>query len=126
MSFQSGNGGAIAVNGSELNIAKWTLRAGNRLVENTHSGVSNTNFEVVVQDNAATVEVPFDTDVAPEAFFGLVAGAQVTLVFFYGTSGLTATLTDTLVETVETVDDNASDIIRYTVSTRGGFLSAVS
>ena len=43
--FWSGNGGSVVINGTTLNVGKWTVRKTMRLVENTHSGVANTNFE---------------------------------------------------------------------------------
>lgn len=126
MSFYSGNGGYITVQGTRLNIGKWTLRKGSRLVENTHSGVSSTNFNPVVPDNSGTIEIPWDSSNIPDTIAGLVPGTQVTLQLYLGTSGLFHTLTNTSIEFAEDVDDNAQDIIRTQVSFKGGSLTAAA
>lgn len=125
MAFIPGSGGGITIGGgTELNIGRWTLNANARLVENTHSGVSGTNFEAVVQDNSSTVEIPVDDTRLPDTDEGLVAGSKVTIVFQMGSSGKTATLTNTTVETREWVNDPANDIVRCRVTTKGGTYTA--
>jgi hypothetical protein len=125
MAFISGNGGSISVGGTTLNIAKWTLRKGARLTENTHSGTPSTNFENVVGDNSGTIEIPWDSANIPDSL-GLVSGAKGTIIFNLGTSGKFHTLTNTTIEVGEDVDDNAQDIIRTTVSFKGGVLTRAS
>jgi hypothetical protein len=124
--FWSGNGGSIVVGATTLNIGKWTLRKGARLVENTHSGTPSTNYEKVVPDNSGTIDVPWDSTNIPDSGAGLISGAKVTLVFNLGASGKFHTLTNTSIEVNEDTDDNAQDIIRTSVSFKGGTLTLAS
>jgi hypothetical protein len=126
MAFWSGNGGGITVGGgSEQNVGRWEVNSNARLVENTHSGTSgSTNYELVVYDNSATIEIPVDDVALPDTDMGLVRGAKVTIVFQMGTSGKTCTLTNTTVENATYINDPASDIVRFRVSTKGGTFTA--
>ena len=124
MSFHSGNGGAIAVGNTTLNITKWTLRKSSRNVDNTHSGVTSSNYEHVVPDHSATVEIPWDDTNIPDTDVGLAEGAKVIITFSLGGgSAKTEILTNTLVESCEDVNDNSGDIIRTVVTTKGGALT---
>lgn len=124
MAFWSGNGGSIKVGSTTHNfVGKWTLRKNSRLTENTHSGTPATNYLAVVPDHSWTVEIPWDDTVLPDTDMGLSEGGQVTLTFNYGASGKFAVLTNTTVETIEEVDDNAQDIIRVVLSGKGGTLT---
>lgn len=125
IAFWSGNGGAILVGATELNIAKWTLNRTARLVENTHSGTGgNSNYNVVVYDHSGTVEVPWDDAALPDTDVALVPGTQVAITFQHGNSGKTAVLTNTMVETLTTNNDNSQDIVRVTVTFKGGAYTA--
>lgn len=124
--FWSGNGGNVVVNpspGVSLNIARWMLRKGSRNVENTHSGVSSTNFEKVVSDHSGSIDIPWDDTNLPDTDAGLVEGAKVTIRFNLGTSGKFQTLANTIIESVEDTDDNSQDIVRTTVNFKGGVLT---
>lgn len=128
MAFWSGLGGYVVVttpttNSTRLDVSKWTLRKTSRLVENTNSGSVATNFEAVVPNYEWTIEVPWDSVNIPDTNVGLVEGAKVTIQFFTGASGLSQILVDTSVESNEEVDDDANDIIRETISGKGGYLS---
>lgn len=123
MSFHSGNGGEIVVGAVTLHVNKHTLRKASRNVDNTHSGVTAANYEHVVGDHAATVEIPWDDSNIPDTDAGLAEGTKVTIIFHLGASGKTETLTNTLVESVEDVTDNGQDIIRTIVTTKGGTLT---
>lgn len=122
MAFHSGNGGAVQVNATVLNIGKWTLRKAARLAENTHSGTTASNYEKVVPDHSGSIEIPWDDTNLPDTDVGLKEGDKVTIVFAYGRSGKTQTLADTTVETVEDTDDNSNDIVRTMVTFKGGVL----
>lgn len=125
MPFISGSGGGITIGGgSEQNIGRWELNANARLVENTHSGVTGTNFEMVIQDNSSTIEIPVDDANLPDTDMGLVPGAKVTVVFQMGNSGKTATLTSTTVENRTWINDPSGDIVRCRITTRGGTYTA--
>lgn len=123
MAFHSGNGSTITVGAVVLHCKKATLRKGARLVENTHSGTSSSNYVKVVPDHSWTAEVPWDDTNLPDTDAGLVEGQQVTITFAKGASGKTAVLTNTTVETLEDVMDNEGDIIRTVVSGKGGALT---
>lgn len=123
MAFRSGNGSTLTKDGTVLHLSRAVLRKNARLVENTHSGVSSTNYDKVVPDHSWTVDVPWDDTNLPDTDVGLVEGDKVTIVFAKGASGKTATLTGTTVETLEDVMDNSGDIIRTTISGRGGALT---
>lgn len=122
MSFYSGNGGGILIGTSTtpFQIGKWTVRRNARLVENTHSGVSSSNYELVVPDHSFSVEIPWNDADLPDTDAGLVPGAKITITFQFGTSSKTCQLTSTSVETLEEVDDNANDIVRAVCSGKGG------
>lgn len=125
--FASGNGGYIevipegAATQTRIDVGKWTIRRTARLAENTHSGVSSTNFERVVYHYETTIEIPIDVDDPPENY--MTEGDKVTLFLQRGESALFHTITNTSVETMEEVDDNSQDILRMAVSTKGGSLS---
>lgn len=122
MAFYSGNGGGITIGGgSEQNVGRWEVNSDARLVENTHSGTGgSTNYEPVVYDNSATIDIPVDSDALPDTDMGLVRGTKVTVVFQMGASGKTCTLTNTTVERAKYINDPSGDIGRFQVSTKGG------
>lgn len=123
MAFHSGNGSTITVGAVTLHCKRATLRKGARLVENTHSGVTSSNYEKVVPDHSWTIEVPWDDVNLPDTDVGLIEGLKVTIVFTKGGSGKAATLTNTTVETLEDVMDNEGDIIRTVITGKGGALT---
>jgi hypothetical protein len=126
MAFHSGNGGGVTVNGgSENNVGRWEINATARLVEVTHSGTSGaSNYEKVVMDCSATIEIPVDDANLPDTDMLFVPGTKITLVGQMGGSGKTATLTNTTVETCTYVNDPQSDIVRARVNTKGGSYTA--
>lgn len=116
----SGNGGYITVNGDRLDINKWEHDNQSKNVENTHSGTEGaTNFDHVVEHNEWSIAVPWDETNTPEDV-SLVRGDKVDIVFQYGATGNSDTLTNTLVTSVKTVNDNQGDIIRVDVTGKGG------
>lgn len=123
MPFWSGNGSTLTVGAVVLHCRRATLRKGARLAENTHSGTASANYDLVVRDHSWTVEIPWDDTNLPDTDAGLTEGAKVTITFAKGSSGKTAVLTNTTVETLEDVMDNAGDIIRTVVTGKGGVLT---
>jgi hypothetical protein len=123
MSYQSGNGGEVLVGAVTLHITKWTLRKTSRNVDNTHSGVTSSNYEHVVPDHSATLEIPWDDTNIPDTDAGLAEGVKVTLTMNLGSTAKFQTLTNTLVESCEDVCDNSGDIIRTVVTVKGGSLT---
>lgn len=128
MAFHSGNGGGITVGGgAEQNIGRYTVRAPVRDAENTHSGTGGaTNYEAVVRDVSWEVDIPFDDVAIPDTDMGLVAGNKVTIVWQLGNSGKTVTTTNTLVSSIEFINDPAGDIVRARVTGKGGSYTAAT
>lgn len=123
MSFQSGNGGEVLVGAVTLNVTKWTLRKTSRNVDNTHSGVTASNYEHVVPDHSATFEIPWDDTNIPDTDAGLAEGSKVTVTMNLGSGSKTQILTNALVESLEDVCDNSGDIIRSVCTVKGGTLT---
>lgn len=123
MAFWSANGSKLTIGVTTLECRMTRLTQSARLAENTHSGTTSTNFEAVVKDHSWSASIPWDDTNLPDTDFGLVEGAKVTLIFNFGSSTKTATLTNTSVERIEHVMDNAGDIIRTEISGRGGILT---
>lgn len=126
MAFHSGNGGGINVGaGAEQNIGRYTVRAPVRTAENTHSGTGGaSNYEAVVRDLSWEVDIPFDDAAIPDTDMGLVAGNKVTITWQLGASGKTVITTNTLVESVEFINDPSGDIVRARVTGKGGIYTA--
>ncbi len=123
--FWSGNGGSVVINGTTLNVGKWTVRKTMRLVENTHSGVANTNFEGVVPHFEGSFEIPWDSSNIPDTTLGLTGATKLTtLTLNYGRSTKFQTFANCSVESLEEVNDNANDIVRAVCSWKGGSISA--
>lgn len=123
MAFWSANGSKLVIGAATLHCTNVTLVKQARLVENTNSSNSSSNYVPVVKDHSWSADVPWDDTNLPDTDFGLVEGAQVTLVFNEGGSGKTATLTNTTVERLETIMNNENDIVRVRVSGKGGALT---
>lgn len=123
MANWSANGSKLVIGASTLHCTNVTLIKSSRLTENTSSANSSTNYVQVVKDHSWNADLPWDDTNLPDTDFGLVEGAQVTLVFNEGTSGKTATLTNTTVERLETIMANETDIVRVRVSGKGGSLT---
>jgi len=126
MAFHSGNGGGINVNGgAEQNIGRYTVRAPVRTAENTHSGTGgSSNYEAIVRDLSWEVDIPFDDAAIPDTDMGLVAGNKVTIIWQLGSSAKTVITTNTLVESVEFINDPSGDIVRARVTGKGGTYTA--
>jgi hypothetical protein len=127
MSYLSGNGGELVADPAgvpiTLHINKWTLRKASRNVDNTHSNTTASNYEHVVPDHGGTVEIPWDDTNIPDTDVGLAEGARVTLKLFLGSGSKFQTVTNTIVESCEDVNDNGQDIIRTVVTFKGGTLT---
>lgn len=130
--FRSGNGGYVeisvisaGISGSlvRLDKSKWSLSAGGRLTENTHSGVSSSNYEAVIPDNSWTIEGPWDEGNMPHNAVGLAFGVKCNIYFHVGGgSAKVYTLLNTSVEKADYTDDESSDIVRFSGSGKGGAL----
>jgi len=122
--FRSGNGSYVEVGAVRLDIATGTINTGARLVENTHSGTAGaSNYEKVVDDASWTIEVPWDEANQPDTDAGLLPGSKVTLKQFHGAGAKFITLTNTTVESFETVLNNSTDIIRCRIAGKGGSIT---
>jgi hypothetical protein len=91
-----------------------------RLTENSHSGVTSSNYDKVIPDNAWSAQIPWDDTNLPDTDFGLVPGTKVTLIFPTGSSGKSQTLTNTTVEAIRHLKDNANNIVMSFASGKGG------
>ena len=123
MAFHSANGSKLVIGVTTLHCTNVNLIKQARLVENTNSANSSSNYVQVIKDHSWSADVPWDDTNLPDTDFGLTEGAQVTLVFNEGGSGKTATLTATTVERLETMMNNEQDIVRCRVSGKGGALT---
>jgi len=124
VAFHSANGSKLVIGVTTLHCTNVNLIKQARLVENTNSANSSSNYVPVIKDHSWSADVPWDDTNLPDTDFGLTEGAQVTLVFNEGaTSGKTATLTATTVERLETMMNNEQDIVRCRVSGKGGALT---
>lgn len=94
-----------------------------RLVENSHSGVTSSNYEKVIADNAWSAVIPWDDTNLPDTDFGLVPGAKVTLKFPSGATGKFQQLANTSVEALRHLKDNANNILMTFASGKGGDLT---
>lgn len=123
MAFHSANGSSMQVGATTLHARLTRVRKAARLTENTHSGTSSALYHKVVKDHAWSGSVPWDDTNLPDTDVLLIEGDVVTIVFALGASGKTETLTNTTVEFLEDIMDNAGDIIRTEISGRGGVLT---
>ena len=125
MAYLSGNGGALLVGAVEHAIKSYTLNTGSRSTENTHSGTAGaTNYEHVVYDARWTAEGPWsDTAIPDVVASGIIPGTKITLIFQIGSGSKTYTLTGTLVEDFELINDNTSDIVRWRATGKGGSIT---
>lgn len=126
MSFVSGNGGKISnmTATKDLTIGVWEGNFGARLTENTNSSTGGaTNYEKVVDDPSWSAEVPLDLQNLPDTDVGFTGGAKVNAKFFLGGSVKFYTLTGTTIEEVRVRDDNAQDIVRATITGKGGAIT---
>lgn len=126
--YVSGNGGYVEVSvaGSDtwtrLNVATWTTTRGKRLAENTHSGTQgSSSYKRIVRDNTWRLEFPWDED-QDEIYETWDAAEFLHIRFKYGESTIVLQLQDTTLETFETMDNNATDIVRCVLSGKGGIL----
>jgi len=123
MANWSANGSKLVIGVTTLHCTNVTLVKQARLVENTNSANSSSNYDAVSKDHSWTADIPWDDTNLPDTDFGLVEGAKVTLIFNQGGSGKTATLTSTTVERLETIMNNENDIVRVRASGKGGVLT---
>lgn len=123
MGFHTGNGSKITVGATDLHCRVNRVRKNARLTENTHSGVSSSNYDKVVPDHSWEADVPWDDTNLPDTDVGLTEGSKVTITFAMGDSGKTEVLTNTTVESLEDTLDNSGDIIRTRITGKGGALT---
>ena len=126
MSYISGNGGKITNVGAskDLVIGVWGGNFGARLVENTNSASGGaTNYDKVVDDPSWSAEIPLDLANLPDTDVGFAGGQKVNVKFFLGSSAKFYQLTGTTIEEVRVRNDNAQDIVRATITGKGGVIT---
>ena len=123
MALQSGHGGYVKTTVA-VPVGRWSGNWRSRLGEVTKSDSGGgTRFKAVVQDNQWSFECPRDDVAFPEAA-GLTQGADVaTLIFKLGAGDKADILSNTTVEDVSPTCDNQGDVVRVTVSGKGGTLA---
>lgn len=121
--IQTANGGYVSLAGTPnvtAHNSMWTLNDMNRLAEVTNSAYGGSQFAPTLQDPSWTIEIPRDDTLFPEAL-GFVSGTFITSLWFkLGAENKTHRVNATTVETVTTVNDNKGDVIRVTVTGKGG------
>lgn len=105
-------GKGVTVGGVACDVAVWTLRDGGRSADLTTTGTGSAIYAGVVYDHTWEYTGPKGQTIAPRAM------TNTTIVFTGG-----GTLADTLVESVELVNDATSDVQRLRVSGKGGVLT---
>ncbi len=127
MAYWGGPGGQVEVGTSPsevtLHCRSHSVRKTSRIVENSHSGVSATNFEPIIDHYEWTVVVPWDDTNLPDVDVGLEEGLKVTIKFNDAGSGKFKTLTNTTVESLEEQYDSDQNIMMVTITGRGGTLT---
>ena len=123
MSFWSSLGGSMITNAMTLKVHKTQISKTMRLAENSHSGVSATNFEAVIPHYEWSASIPFDDTVLIDTDAGMIEGAKIDFSFMDGLSGKFCGLTGTSVEKIDQVVDVSQNIIMYEVSGKGGVLT---
>jgi hypothetical protein len=123
--YVSGLGGyvQISMDGSSwttLDVAEWTLTRTARTTENTHSGCSATNYDVVCPDNSWRLSAPWNQDGPLDS---LVTQSKIYVRFKHGSGAVLRQCSLTTVESIETVDQQSNDIVRVTMQGRGGVVS---
>lgn len=127
MAFWGGPGGTLTVDPSgtpkTLVCHSHQVRKTYRLAENSHSGVSATNFEPIIPHYEWTVRVPWDDTNLPDTDVGLTEGLKVTIKFPDASSGKFKTVTNTSVESIDEEYDSSQNIIMAVISGKGGTLT---
>jgi hypothetical protein len=124
--INTGNGGYVIIAGSPNVTAHngmWTLNKMNRLGEVTNSAYGGSQYAPCLQDPSWTIEIPRDDTLFPEAL-GLIQGTFITTLWFkLGSVNKADRLDATTVESVNEVCDNKGDVIRVTVTGKGGMVT---
>lgn len=122
----SGNGGYVQVAAGAGNIqhtSQWTGNWMNRLAEVTNSAFPGSQYAPTLPDPSWTIEVPRDDTLYPEAL-GFYAGQFLPTVYFrLGADSKFDRVQATTVESVQKVCNNAGDVVRLTISGKGGSMT---
>lgn len=120
----SANPGKITVGILDLHVTNFELVNNGRLAEVTDSSSNgSTEYAKVVDDNSWSCEAVFDSTNLPDTDVGLASGAIVNITFTLGASSKTSTLTGTTVETYRIINNNQGDVVRASISGKGGALT---
>lgn len=123
MSIPSGNGGFIQLAAGTPNIqhvSMWTGNWANRLAEVSNSGFAGSQYAPTLPDPSWSISLPRDDAAFPEAL-GLVAGAFLANVYFkLGADSKFDRVQATTVEAVQKECNSAGDVVRITITGKGG------
>jgi hypothetical protein len=111
----------VFVNGFVVPVGQWTGDWVAVLADVTTSGTRGTRYVPVITDCSWSITMPHDDPFFAEAI-GLGTGAIIAVMHFRHTQTRGDKLENTTVERVQRVSD-AKDVVRVTVSGKGGALS---
>lgn len=107
---------------AQIDVSMWRGSWVFRDTETTTSGQTATRYSGVIQDNSWTIEMPRDSVNFP-TFVGLTNGTTLAqLVFKHGTDTKCDILTNTLITSTEKTCNPSNDVVRITISGKGGSL----
>ena len=122
----SGNGGYIqlAAGGANIqHVSQWTGNWMNRLAEVTNSGFAGSQYAPTLPDPSWSINLPRDDTAFPEAL-AIVEGTILANVYFkLGADSKYERVQMTTVESVQKVCNNAGDVVRITITGKGGIVT---
>lgn len=119
--FHTGHGGTITVDPSGTpvtfdGITEWKLTKTARLADTTHGGTSGwEQRKKILKGGQWSINFIWDSTNIPDTDFTLDQGDEVTLKFLVGDSTKFYSFA-AIVETLEIVDNEVSDVVRGTAS----------
>ncbi len=126
MSIPSGNGGFIQLAtgaGNIQHVSMWTGNWANRLAEVTNSGFAGSQYAPTLPDPSWSISLPRDDTAYPEAL-GITPGAFLANVWFkLGADSKYDKVSATTVEAVQKECNSAGDVVRITITGKGGSLT---
>lgn len=123
MSIPSANGGYVSIGaggGNTQHVARWTGDWMNRLAEVTTSAYGGAQYTSALEDPSWSFEVPRDSTAFPEALNFKPGYFFSDIWFKLGADTVADRVSNTTVERVSKENNNAGEVVRITVSGRGG------
>lgn len=120
----SSAGGFCSLTGTaaEFDVSMWRGNWRVRDSDTTTSGQTATRYSSVIPDNSWTIEMPRDSVNFP-TMLGLTVGTTLsTLVFKLGADTKCDIVSNTLITDIDKVCNPGGDVVRITISGKGGSL----